>query len=139
MLNKSKSSLEPMEPARNRIGPTTKIKGDLVSDGNFRIDGLVEGTIITQGRVVVGPTGVITGEVSCKNADVEGSIKGKLKVDELLTLKATAKIHGDIVVDKISIEPGAVFAGTCQMGAMVKDIKHAERKSLVDQKEEKTA
>ncbi|QTN38213.1 polymer-forming cytoskeletal protein [Cryomorphaceae bacterium] len=126
-------NLDPQAPARNRIGPETTIKGDIISDGNFRIDGTLEGSINTKGKVVVGEKGLITGEVFCQNADVEGTIKGKLQVTQLLALKATANIHGDILVDKLSIEPGANFTGTCKMGAVVKDLKDAERKEAAEQ------
>lgn len=126
-------NLDPQAPARNRIGPETTIKGDIISDGNFRIDGTLEGSINTKGKVVVGEKGLIQGEVFCQNADVEGTIKGKLQVSQLLALKATAKIHGDILVDKLSIEPGANFTGSCKMGAVVKDLKDAERKESAEQ------
>ena len=126
-------NLDPQAPARNRIGPETTIKGDIISDGNFRIDGTLEGNINTKGKVVVGEKGLIQGEVFCQNADVEGTIKGKLQVTQLLALKATANIHGDILVDKLSIEPGANFTGSCKMGAVVKDLKDAERKDAAEQ------
>lgn len=126
-------NLDPQAPARNRIGPETTIKGDIISDGNFRIDGTLEGSINTKGKVVVGEKGLITGDVFCQNADVEGTIKGKLQVTQLLALKATANIHGDILVDKLSIEPGANFTGTCKMGAVVKDLKDAERREAAEQ------
>jgi len=126
-------NLDPQAPARNRIGPETTIKGDIISDGNFRIDGTLEGSIKTKGKVVVGEKGLIQGEVLCQNADVEGTIKGKLQVTQLLALKATAKIHGDILVDKLSIEPGANFTGSCKMGAVVKELKDAERKEAAEQ------
>ncbi|MCE2494986.1 MAG: polymer-forming cytoskeletal protein [Flavobacteriales bacterium] len=126
-------NLDPQAPARNRIGPETTIKGEIISDGNFRIDGTLEGSIKTKGKVVVGEKGLIQGEVLCQNADVEGTIKGKLQVTQLLALKATAKIHGDILVDKLSIEPGANFTGSCKMGAVVKELKDAERKEAAEQ------
>jgi len=126
-------NIDPQAPARNRIGPETIIKGDIISDGNFRIDGTLEGSINTKGKVVVGEKGLIQGEVVCQNADVEGTIKGKLHVVQLLALKSTANIHGDILVDKLSIEPGANFTGTCKMGAVVKDIKNAERAAATEQ------
>mgnify|MGYP001545575660 FL=1 len=126
-------NLDPQAPARNRIGPETTIKGDIISEGNFRIDGTLEGSINTKGKVVVGEKGLIQGEVYCQNADVEGTIKGKLQVTQLLALKATANINGDILVDKLSIEPGANFTGSCKMGAVVKELKDAERNGASEQ------
>ena len=143
MLSKGKSTMaktvDPQEPARNRLGQSTSIKGDIQSDGNFRIDGKLEGTIETKGKVVIGASGLVTGDVICSHADIEGTIKGRVKVSELLSLKSTAKIHGDISTDKLSIEPGAVFTGTCQMGATIKDIKDGERAKTTERKEGKTA
>ena len=126
-------NIDPQAPARNRIGPETTIKGDIISDGNFRIDGTLEGSINTKGKVVVGDKGLIQGDVFGQNADVEGIIKGKLQVAQLLALKSTANIHGDILVDKLSIEPGANFTGSCKMGAVIKDIKNAERAASAEQ------
>ncbi len=126
-------NLDPQAPARNRIGPETTIRGDIISEGNFRLDGILEGSIDTQGKVVVGDKGLIQGEVFCQNADVEGTIKGKIQVTQLLALKATAKIHGDLLVDKLSIEPGANFTGTCKMGAVVKELKDADRQEAAEQ------
>jgi len=129
---------ETQEPARNSVGQSTTVRGDIQSDGNFRIDGKVEGTITTTGKVVIGSTGYVQGDIICGNADIEGSVKGRLKVNELLALKASAKIGGDISTNKLSIEPGAVFTGSCQMGAMIKDIKDGD-KAKTERTEEKTA
>jgi len=106
----------------NRIVEGTSIEGEIISEGNIRIDGKVKGTVSTKGRLVIGSEGNIEGNVICCNADVEGALVGTIKVSELLTLKSTAKLQGDIVTSKLSIEPGAVFGGTCSMGGIVKDM-----------------
>lgn len=102
----------------NRIVEGTIIEGSISSESNIRIDGEVRGTISTKGRLVVGVSGVITGDVICQNAEVEGEVNGSMKVGELLSLKSTAKIDGDIITGKLSIEPGAIFAVTCSMGGV---------------------
>lgn len=118
----------------NRIVDGTNIVGEIVSDSNIRIDGKVEGTISVKGRLVVGPTGVIKGEVVCENADVEGSISGKFSVNGLLTLKSTANLQCDILTKKLAIEPGATFTGTCAMGgAVVKEIQNRDKQALPNQ------
>ena len=110
-------------PARlNRIVDGTVIEGTFNSQSNIRVDGTVTGTINTKGRLVVGPKGRIEGDVICNNAEVEGVIEGKIKVNELLALRATAKILGDIHTGKLAIEPGATFTGTCSMGGVVKEM-----------------
>lgn len=116
--------------AINLIGSGTTINGDIQSSGDVRIDGTLNGNINLSGRLVIGHNGKIEGNVICQNADVSGEIKGKVQVSDMLALKATAKILGDIVTGKISIEPGAVFTGTCNMGAIVKNINASGEKSI---------
>ena len=99
----------------NLISPGTEITGDIKSTGDIRIDGVLIGNLITKGKVVIGPTGKIKGEVECKNSEVSGTIDGKICVMQLLNLKASSKILGTIITSKLSIEPGAVFTGNCTM------------------------
>jgi cytoskeletal protein CcmA (bactofilin family) len=109
----------------NQILSGTTINGDIVCDGNIRIDGVLNGSLLAKGKVVIGASGIIDGEVNCQNADISGTVKAKVTVAELLTLKATAKLSGDISTNKLSIEPGANFTGACSMGGIVKDFnKH---------------
>jgi len=100
----------------NIIGNGTSIKGDMTSNGDLRIDGELEGNINTKAKLVLGTTGNVVGEVYCKNSEISGEINGKITVEEMLILKSTAKIYGDIITSKLSIEPGAIFTGTCNMG-----------------------
>ena len=79
---------------RNIIGSNTSIVGDVISEGDFRIDGKVEGTIKTGGRVVIGKSGTAIGKIECSDADIEGKFSGELHVNNLLTLKSSAKISG---------------------------------------------
>lgn len=104
----------------NIIGNGTNINGDVVSNGDIRIDGGITGNLTTKAKLVLGATGKVLGEISCKNSEVSGQIDGKITVDELLVLKSTARINGDIITSKISIEPGAIFTGTCNMGGNLK-------------------
>ena len=85
------------------------------SNGDIRIDGSLKGNLSTKGKVVIGPTGKINGEIICKNSEVSGIIEGKITVSQLLNLKASSKIFGDIVTSKLAIEPGARFTGNCNM------------------------
>ena len=111
--------------AVNMIGAGTIITGDIVSKGDIRIDGTLKGSINTEGRVVLGREGMIEGHVICKNADISGTIKAKITVSQLLSLKSSAKLNGDIITNKLSIEPGAAFSGSCSMGAVIKDLNDA--------------
>lgn len=99
----------------NLLGNGTTIKGDIESDGDFRIDGRLIGSIVSKGKVVVGTTGIVEGEIRCKNADISGKLKAQLHVEELTSLKSTSGFSGDIKTGKLAIEPGARFSGTCDM------------------------
>lgn len=101
--------------AINLIGVGTEIKGDISSNGDIRIDGILQGNLKTKGKVVIGETGTVKGEIKCKNSDVEGNIEGKIHVTELLSLKATSNLAGDIIARKLAIEPGSKFTGNCKM------------------------
>jgi len=102
-------------PSINLLGTGTVVKGEIKLNGDFRIDGTFMGSIHCKGKIVVGPTGVIEGEINCQNADLSGEIKATVKVAELLTLKESAKFTGDITTNKLAIEPGARFSGNCIM------------------------
>ncbi len=99
----------------NRIEKNTKIKGDIVSEADFRIDGKLDGNVKTSGKVVIGKDGYIHGKVECVNADIEGSFNGELLVSELLSLKSSAVIEGTVSVSKLAVEPGAEFNASCTM------------------------
>ena len=100
----------------NRIEKNTKIKGNITSEADFRIDGKLEGNVKTSGKVVIGKDGYINGKVECVNADIEGKFNGELLVKDLLSLKASALIEGTVSVSKLSVEPGATFNASCTMG-----------------------
>lgn len=101
----------------NMIAHGTRIKGDIESEGDFRIEGSLIGTVKSKGKIVIGESGSVEGQVYCQNADISGKIKGKIEVKELTVLKESSTLEGDIATKKISIEPGAVFTGSCQMSA----------------------
>lgn len=111
----------------NRILLGTTFKGEIDSEGDLRIDGTHEGTVRIRGKLVVGEKGRVKGEVFCTNATVSGLIIGKIEVGELLSLQASAKLEGDIITNRLSIEPGAEFTGKCSMGAVVREIKNNEQ------------
>jgi len=112
---------------RNIIGKNTKITGEIISEGDFRIDGTLEGTIVTNGRVIIGGSGLIKGKVECTDADIEGKFSGELLVSNVLTVKSTANINGDVVIGKLSVEPGAEFNATCAMKGAVKELSKNEQ------------
>ena len=103
------------ESKTSTIAAGVEIVGEIKANGNIRIDGKVKGNITLTGKLVVVNTGVIEGDVKCKNANIAGKFDGKIIVEETLTLHETSSVHGDIVTDKLVVENGAVFTGTCNM------------------------
>jgi len=111
----------------NILGGSTKIVGDIESEGDFRIDGIIEGTVKTSGKIVIGTTGKVVGTIKASNADIEGAFSGDLFVDELLTVRKTATIEGNVHIAKLAVEPNATFNATCTMKTGVKSINNAEK------------
>jgi len=120
-------SFEQESPSINLIGAGTVIKGDIISNGDIRIDGSLTGSVNAKGKVVVGTTGIIDGVIVCQNADFSGIIKANVTVTELLSLKATARLNGDVITGKLSIEPGALFSCKCSMSNDTKEVKAVEK------------
>lgn len=108
-------TMETEQKQINIIGAGTNIVGDVTCSGDIRIDGGLTGNLNVQGKIVIGTSGSIKGEINCKNSEVEGKIEGKISVTELLSLKATCSILGDIKTRRLAIEPGANFTGSCVM------------------------
>jgi cytoskeletal protein CcmA (bactofilin family) len=115
MFDKVKKNGTELLGKTNRIVEGTSIIGDIVSKADFRLDGELIGNFTSQGKLVIGASGVVRGEIVCNNADIEGEFQGKIKVLEVLNIKASAQIHGEVAVGKLSIEPGADFTATCMM------------------------
>ena len=101
----------------NSLVQGTELTGDINAGNDIRIDGSIKGTLNCKSKVIIGPTGMIDGEVNCANAVIEGKFKGKLVVKELLHIKESANIEGAIHTGKIIVQSGAVFNVTCQMGS----------------------
>jgi|TARA_B110000503_G_scaffold34401_1_gene55932 cytoskeletal protein CcmA (bactofilin family) len=123
--SKQQEMQKPRTMERNVIAKNTTFVGEVTSDGDFRIDGVLEGTLKTNGRVIIGAEGLVKGTVESTNADIEGKFSGQLSVSGTLTIKATSNISGDVIVGKLSIEPGATFNATCAMKGALKELNKA--------------
>ncbi|HHL53378.1 MAG TPA: polymer-forming cytoskeletal protein [Flammeovirgaceae bacterium] len=127
MFNKDdKKVTEELTNSSNTIGKGTTVEGNIETYGNLRIDGKVIGNIITKSKLVLGQTSHVDGNILAQNAEVFGEVKGKIEVSDLLTLKSSSVIHGDILTSKLVVETGAKFNGGCKMGNVVKEIKLGE-------------
>jgi cytoskeletal protein CcmA (bactofilin family) len=124
---------ETQAPSVNTFVNGTEITGEIKSNGDVRIDGKLKGNINIKGRLVIGTTGLVDGEINCSNCDVSGKIVGKVNVTELFSLKATAVVEGEVITKKLAIEPGAVFTVTCKMNeekATTNPITQPEKKEI---------
>ncbi|MCZ2442382.1 MAG: polymer-forming cytoskeletal protein [Flavobacteriales bacterium] len=114
-MAKNQIQQEPVSP--NQINAGTIIHGNIVCNGNIRIDGNMKGKIECSGKVVIGNTAVIEGDIVCANLDMMGQVTGNIFVAEKTALKATARLMGDLQTGTLSIEPGSEFNGKCTMAA----------------------
>jgi len=106
---------------QNRISKGTSITGEIKSEGDFRIDGTLDGKIESTGKVVIGKGGKLKGTLVCEEADLEGTVDGTLTIDGLLNLRSSAVVKGEVTTGRLSVEPGADFNATCSMGAAGKN------------------
>ena len=129
---KRKEKIQFESPDRlNRIVEGTKIIGDFIAESNIRIDGEITGNVVSRAKVVIGETGVIKGDVSCVEADVEGTVHGNLEIEDLLVLRVKSKVEGNIMTSKLHIEEGAVFVGSCKMSGHSLNTKSSNEDDLV--------
>ena len=107
----------------NTLTSGTVIQGILQAESDIRIDGTITGKLLCAAKVILGPESVMEGDIKCKQAVIEGKFSGQLFVEELLNVRETAVIDGDVHVGKLIVQPGAKFNVICNMGALPKDIK----------------
>lgn len=127
MFNKDEKKVaEEISNSSNIIGKGTSVQGDIETFGNLRVEGQVVGNIKTKSKVALGQSCKVEGNILAQNAEVAGEVSGRVEVTELLLLKATAVVHGDIITNKLIVESGAKFNGGCKMGVTIKEIKIGE-------------
>lgn len=114
IFNQTKAA--PFNPQEiNILNSGTRIHGDLISEGDLRVDGAVKGNIEVRAKLVLGGSSSVEGNIKAQNCDISGVVNGNVTVAELLTIKASAKIKGDIQCSKLIIEAGAEFNGRSTM------------------------
>lgn len=122
----------------NIIGSGTSIQGDIVCEGDIRIDGQVNGLVSTKAKIVVGPEGEIIGDLVCQSADIIGKVTGIIRVEDLLFLKGNALVKGDVYTAHFEMEPTAKFNGRCYMEqedlAAAPNLKERNGRSVVTEK-----
>ncbi|WP_194776018.1 bactofilin family protein [Pararhodonellum marinum] len=110
-----KKSVAQMVNSSNLIAKETKIVGDIITQGNIRIEGVLEGTLDSKNKIVIGESAKVIGSISATEAEIAGHVKGVINCSDILFLKKTAQIEGDIFTKKLVVENGAVFIGQCNM------------------------
>ncbi len=98
------------------IGPSVKIEGDFVTEGNIVVEGTICGVVKTNKNLKVGPKAKIFANVAAADALVAGEVQGNIKITNKLELTSTAKIFGDVKTDNLLVASGAILCGKCQMG-----------------------
>jgi cytoskeletal protein CcmA (bactofilin family) len=118
------------------ISAGTTLIGDVTSDNDLRIDGTIRGNVYSTAKIIIGTTGFVEGNIDGQQADITGKVQGNITVKELLQLKGLCNVQGNIVAEKLQIEPTATFNGQCQMaasstatGQKKKHEQHAEAKA----------
>ena len=134
MFSNKEKTQKPKVMDINVVAKNTAIIGDIISEGDFRIDGTLEGNIKTKGRVIIGVSGSVKGKIDAVNSDIEGKFSGDLLVQETLTIKATAIISGDVVIGKLSVEPGATFNASCSMRGAIKELNKPNEQQKLSEK-----
>lgn len=123
--SKSRSSSEDSSSnASTLIGTGTTITGNLESNGDIRIDGILKGNLKAKAKIIIGTDGVVEGDIEGQQADIMGHVTGEIRVRELLYLHGTTTVNGDIYAGKLQVEPTAVFNGNCHMGANVVELNN---------------
>lgn len=97
------------------IGKDTEFNGTFHARGVIRIDGKVDGEILTQGDIIVGETGKIIGDIKARHITLAGEMHGNAIVQGRLEITSTGKLFGDIEVSNLVVNDGAVFDGKCEM------------------------
>ena len=116
---KSNGLITSASSSSNSLVQGTNIEGSVQADKDIRIDGSLRGNLNCKGKVIIGPTGFISGDVQCENAVIEGRFEGVLLVTDILHVKETARVEGDVTTQKLVVQPGSVFNVKCKMGNTV--------------------
>ncbi|HMK26470.1 MAG TPA: polymer-forming cytoskeletal protein [Chitinophagaceae bacterium] len=113
------------------ISAGTKLKGDISSSSDLRIDGTVLGNIHSTAKIVIGSSGIVEGDISGNQADIVGKVSGNIHTKELLQLRGECVVTGNLFAGKLQVEPSATFNGQCHMGANIVEMNKDEQQSVV--------
>lgn len=97
------------------IGKSSKVDGDISSEGSVRIEGTINGSVDVKGNAIVGPDSHVVGNIICRHIEISGDVKGNIKCLGNLQVFASGSLIGDIEVTSFNIEEGGVFDGNCKI------------------------
>ena len=140
MFNNTKNqrmSEEELSNSSNIIGKGSTLEGNIESFGNIRVEGRIIGSVKSKSKIALGQSSYVDGNIIAQNAEVAGEVKGKIRITELLILKPSAVINGDIITNKFIVESGATFNGSCKMGVAQGEIKIGENGKSKEEKKPK--
>lgn len=123
----------------NSIVEGTKIEGTVNANSDIRVDGAIKGKLFCDAKVIIGPTGKVDGEIRCDNAVIEGKFEGTMTVKELLNIRETAAVDGDITCGKLIVQPGGTIDGTLTMASGSKNSIAGSAKKAVTENTAKVA
>lgn len=119
MFNSKSTAREKTNSSPSLIGPGTLITGDIDCDGDIRIDGVLKGNIRCRQKILIGPEGIVEGNINGSHADIMGTVHGNISMTGLLYLHGQAIIEGDVHAAQLQIDPTVSFNGQCRMGASI--------------------
>ena len=118
----------------SKIEKSTTLKGNIKSKTDIRIDGNVEGEVVTKGKVILGKESNVLGKILCANADIEGKFDGELTASGTLSLKSGSNVKGKVKIQKLIVESGSIFNANCSMHSAEDGVKKLN--SLNEQEKE---
>ena len=107
----------------SKIEKSTTLKGNIKSKTDIRIDGNVEGEVVTKGKVILGKESNVIGKILCANADIEGKFDGELTASGTLSLKSGSNVKGKVKIQKLIVESGSIFNANCSMHSAEDGVK----------------
>jgi len=118
MFGKEQDSAAPPVDAKTTsiLAHGCKFKGEITAQGTFRVEGEFEGTITNPENLVVGKTGVVTADITVKNAIIGGRVFGNIIAENKIELQGGSHVEGDIRTRRLVIDEGVFFEGNCSMG-----------------------
>ena len=118
----------------SKIEKSTTLKGNIKSKTDIRVDGNVEGEVVTKGKVILGKESNVIGKILCANADIEGKFDGELTASGTLSLKSGSNVKGKVKIQKLIVESGSIFNANCSMHSAEDGVKKLN--SLNEQEKE---